>query len=381
MRILILLNSRYPTHKAYGIQVETVARGFAEEGAEIGIAYPRRSHEAPTPLPGIQYFPFGPFLVLHFPRLFNVLRLIGMVGVGVVLRSFQPDVVITNDPVQAAFLPSPWRVIWDLHDVPDPKRFTRRWLVRRIMKRASGIISTNDLKITRLKKFVTHLPPIITLPNPITFDPQVYRAIDRRVARQQLRIVEDECAVVYAGQLYDWKGVDTLIQAAKFLHDDKMTIHIIGGQGQDLMRCQKLAERLPEPHTSVIFHGLKSPSEIPYWLRAADVVVIPNSGKFRVSVEDTNPLKLYEALAAGAATVVSDLPSIREVLKGYDDAVAWSLPDDPAMLAQKIKELYEDPERVDELRERSQQIPLLRGDERAKRVMQFFHHLPPCSPG
>lgn len=361
MHILILLNSRFPTHKAYGLQVLAMARGFAESGASVTVAYPRRSAEEPPQVEGVRFFPYGPLLSLVRPWLFPLFRLLGLVGLRRLLEELKPDACLVNDPVQAAFLPRSWRLLWDVHDLPDPGRWTRRWLVRRILRRAQGIVSTSQRKLDRLKTLGVPLPPSIVLPNPVTFDPQVYQSITREQARGRCMIGEGP-AIVYAGQLYDWKGVDTLIHAAAFIPATSR-IHIVGGMGEDLERCKRIAEALPVGAAPVIFHGQRPAEDIPSWLRAADVVVIPNSGQHRLSVEDTNPLKAIEAMAAQASIVASDLPALRDALLGYG-AVRFFRPDEPEALALEVKQLLGHP---------PTQAPhdLLTAKARAERIQDF----------
>lgn len=310
-----------------------MARGFVQIGAEVTIAYPRRSSEPAPPLTGVRFLPYGPMMHLVFPWLFPFYRIIGLFGLRRLLQEVRPDVCLVNDPVQAAFFPRPWNLFWDVHDLPDPRLWTRRWLIRRVLSRAQGVISTSQRKLDRLASISSPLPPALVVANPVTFDPAIYRTILRTEARAQCGIGEKK-AIVYAGQLYDWKGVDTLVSSAAFL-PSSIQIHIIGGIGKDLERCEKLTETLPASAAGVFFHGQRPADEIPHWLRAADIVVIPNSGKHRLSVEDTNPLKAIEAMAAEATIVASDLPTLRETLAGYD-RVRFFHADDPKALASEI---------------------------------------------
>ena len=77
-------------------------------------------------------------------------------------------------------------------------------------------------------------------------------------------------------------------------------------------------------------------------LGASCIAVLPNRDD--TDSRFTSPIKLFEYMAAGCALVVSDLPSLREVL-GQDDAV-WTAPGDAASLASAIRALAEDPERA-----------------------------------
>ena len=85
--------------------------------------------------------------------------------------------------------------------------------------------------------------------------------------------------------------------------------------------------------------GHRPHGEIPYWLKAADVLVLPNSGKEDISKYWTSPLKMFEYMASGRPIVASDLPSIREVLNG-ENAILVE-PDNPEKLAGGIKAILQ----------------------------------------
>jgi glycosyltransferase involved in cell wall biosynthesis len=369
MRILLLLNARFPTEKAYGIQTITMAEGYAALGHQVAIAYPRRTREIPAPIAGVEFLPFGRLRTLIFPWLFHPFRFLGIFQAIGPLRNFRPDLVIANDPVQTAVLSKWFRVVWELHDLPNMHRWSRRVLLKRILKNVRGIVSTNQLKLDALKE-LGKLPLHIVVPNAVTLDLERYRGMSRDASRQALGISLQEKIIVYAGQLFDWKGVDTLIESAAFLPSDHV-IHIVGGSGQDLERCKRLAAHLPSPSAKIVFHGLRPKEEIPTWLRAATLVVIPNSGRFEVSIRDTSPLKLFEALAAGAAIVASDLPSIREVME-EGGAVAFTPPDDPQTLAKTINRLTADVSHIETMRQAAELFFVRTGKIRAQEIATFF---------
>jgi len=70
---------------------------------------------------------------------------------------------------------------------------------------------------------------------------------------------------------------------------------------------------------------------------------IPNAGGLRSRLF-TSPLKLFDYMAAGAAIIASDLPSIREVLGR--EAIGWAQPEDPESIARAFRGLKENPEQT-----------------------------------
>lgn len=124
--------------------------------------------------------------------------------------------------------------------------------------------------------------------------------------------------VGYAGHLYPWKGVDTLLRALEGLPDVQGLV--IGGLAgePDLDRVRTLAGLLTPGR--VTFVGQVDPPRVAAYLAAADVLVVPNTPS-RISATYTSPLKLFEYMASGRPIVASDLPSLREVLVDEETAL------------------------------------------------------------
>ena len=105
-------------------------------------------------------------------------------------------------------------------------------------------------------------------------------------------------------------------------------------------------------------------------LARACIAVLPNRADPDSAF--TSPIKLFEYMAAGCALVVSDLPSLREVLE-QDDAV-WTAPGDAAGLANAIRALAGDPERARQLgarvREKARNYTWAARGERLARIVR-----------
>jgi glycosyltransferase involved in cell wall biosynthesis len=75
-------------------------------------------------------------------------------------------------------------------------------------------------------------------------------------------------------------------------------------------------------------------SDIPLYLKSANVLILPNSAKQDISRLYTSPLKLFEYMASGVPIVASDIQSLREVLS--ENSTFFFEADNPESLAQKI---------------------------------------------
>lgn len=183
-------------------------------------------------------------------------------------------------------------------------------------------------------------------------------------ARQRLALPEDRRIVLYAGSIdKSWKGVDVLYGAAQKL-DSEYLILILGGKPQHV-------EAFNATHPSrsnVRLIGHKPHEEVPLYMQAADILVIPNSAHARISRFSTSPLKLFEYMAVGRPIVASDLPSLREVAD--DSMVQFVRPDNSSELAAGIRKLAENREQAAALARAAQDaVQHYTWDERARRII------------
>jgi glycosyltransferase involved in cell wall biosynthesis len=161
---------------------------------------------------------------------------------------------------------------------------------------------------------------------------------DRAEARSKLSLPREERLAVYTGQLFPWKGVDTLVEAAA--HLPGCAILLVGGHERDRQRLAGIVARRGTKDR-IRFVDQVPPGEVQDFLRAADLLVLPNSGKELISAEYTSPMKLFEYMAARRPIVATDLPSLREVLRHEENALLVP-PDDPKALAGAMARLLTD---------------------------------------
>lgn len=138
-----------------------------------------------------------------------------------------------------------------------------------------------------------------------------------------------ETNIVYAGHLYDYKGVPTIIQAAKLM--PKCKFHLVGGLKQDIDRHKSVI--IEEGILNVIFHGFIPHNEVPPYLWNADILLLPPSAK-HPSAKWTSPVKLGEYMAAKVPIIASDIPALRDWL--LEEEVTFFIPDSPTSLAKTV---------------------------------------------
>jgi glycosyltransferase involved in cell wall biosynthesis len=182
-----------------------------------------------------------------------------------------------------------------------------------------------------------------------------------------------EPRVLYAGQLYPWKGVDVLVEAMARVPRARLVI--LGGlSGEpDMERVRALVEaRGLSPRTDL--PGSVPHPQVASELTRASVVIVPYL-RSAMSESHTSPLKAFEAMAAGRPLVVSDLPSSREFLKDGENALLVP-PGDPLALAQAIERVLADPCLADRLaRSAFGDAPRYSWDARARALVDLFEEV------
>ncbi|MBI3013713.1 MAG: glycosyltransferase family 4 protein [Candidatus Tectomicrobia bacterium] len=177
--------------------------------------------------------------------------------------------------------------------------------------------------------------------------------------------------IVYSGQLYEWKGVDCLLQAMAEVPGARLAI--LGGGAGGAEQLQRKARSLGI-EDRLDFLGQVPHREVVKSLREADVFVLPASGS-PISRFWTSPLKLFEYMAAGRPVVASDLPSLREILRHEENALLVE-PGNPRALAAAINRILADRGLAQRLAGQAlADVREYTWDARAERLERFFAEL------
>jgi glycosyltransferase involved in cell wall biosynthesis len=170
--------------------------------------------------------------------------------------------------------------------------------------------------------------------------------------------------VTYAGHLYDYKGIPTILEAAVLLPD--VQFHLIGGLPENVKRQRARIEDMGLHN--VTLHGLKPQVEVPPYLWHADVLLLPPS-QYHPSAQWTSPLKLGEYLASGTPVVATSIPALRDWLT--DEEVEFVPPDDAEAMAEGIMHLLRDPNYAISLSQRGlKKAQTLSHERRAERILE-----------
>jgi glycosyltransferase involved in cell wall biosynthesis len=149
---------------------------------------------------------------------------------------------------------------------------------------------------------------------------------DEAIATES-RAQEGEFALVVA-RLSPEKGVETAIDAAGVAH---VPLKVVGDGPLEAT----LAERARMSSTSVELLGRVAPDELARLLRGAAVVLVPSRS------DESFGLSALEAMGAGVPVIATRAGALTELVGGQRCVPR----DDPGAMAERLRELWADPER------------------------------------
>ncbi|OGZ40446.1 MAG: hypothetical protein A3B04_02370 [Candidatus Portnoybacteria bacterium RIFCSPLOWO2_02_FULL_39_11] len=194
--------------------------------------------------------------------------------------------------------------------------------------------------------------------------------VDRIQARTKVGLPLDKKIALYTGHLYAWKGAQVLADAAAFLDDDFLIV-FVGGTEKDINNFREKNENLISAG-KIALAGHQLHETMPLWMKAADILVLPNKGQENISKLYTSPLKLFEYMVIGRPIVASDLPSLREILNAKN-AILFE-PDNSKSLALAIKKLIQDSSRAQLLADQARlDAQKYSWSARAKKILEFIN--------
>ncbi|MBK5255247.1 MAG: glycosyltransferase [Vicinamibacteria bacterium] len=328
--IVLFADIRFPSPRANGIQVVKTAQALAARGREVRLVVrhsdPRSTAEIlagfgvePTPRLQVDRLKVGhaPNSSL-VPRLryltqaFLQARRVSRMGGFVVTRDLQlADLLLRLGCDRLTYEAHAVEAIMyderqQLYDLKAGPSATKRRRIedreRRVWAGARGFMATTQGILATFERLFGARPRTAVVPN----------GCDIPKDRAFTPPSEDQ-RVVYAGQLYPWKGVDVLVQA--FARLTRGELVIVGGlQGEsDFDRIQNLARSL-DLGDRIHFLGSLPQKDVAAQLARATVVVAPFL-KSAMTSEHTSPIKAFEAMAAGRPLLISDTGASREIVE------------------------------------------------------------------
>ncbi len=339
MKIIYIANVRIPTEKAHGLQVMKMCEAFAKKADEFELVIPCRINwikRDPLDYYGIE----RSFKIKKLPCLDLIVldKYIGHLGYWIESLTFnffafpyilfkKADIIYTRDKFALPFVFLKKNLIFEAHTFPK-NYFLYSIFLKRLKK---IIVITQKLKELFVSRGIS-ANKILVAADGVDLEKFDIRNTQED-CRKRLGLPLDKKIILYTGHLYEWKGTNVLAEASQFLPKD-IEVYFVGGTEKHVKRFKTRYSFL-----NVKIIGHRPYLEIPYWLKASDSLVLPNSGKESISKHWTSPIKMFEYMASKRPIIASNLPSIREILNENNSFLVE--PDNSKKLAERIKKVLE----------------------------------------
>jgi len=216
-------------------------------------------------------------------------------------------------------------------------------------EQATKVITVSNRTKNDLKQAGINEDKIKLLPNAV--DPNEYIIEkDRHEIRKEIDLDTESFIVGYTGHLYDYKGIDKLIEVAQELEYEDLKIVIVGGFDKyiEIYRDKVIDRNLTG---AVEVKGYVERHKVPLYQKAADVLVIPNEAQKNNLDYYTSPVKLREYFFSKNPVVASKLPAIEDHFS--EDELFFFDPKHPQELAEKIGYIKENSEEAEKRSEKA----------------------------
>lgn len=373
MKLVYLTTARIPDDWAHVLQILTMCEAFGKAGVEVELLAPKRARTIAidpyvyagveevfriTKLPCIDLFPGTENSFLFYVRVFSFLIVARLY---LLFRSF--DVLYTREHLAGLMFNN---FVYEVHSRPD----AGKGLYARLWKKARAfVVLTSFMKDTYVKAGIPSTRIHIAADG-VRLD-EFALPVAKPEARRRLGLPEDAYLYGYVGTLKTMqmeKGVACGIDALAEL-DNRVRFYVVGGEQEDIDEYKAYAEREGVAERTV-FVGKVAHADIPLYLAAFDVVIapFPDFEHYRYYM---SPLKIFEYLAAGVPMIVSDIPSLREILT--DETAVFIPPADAHALAAALMDLRDDPQKGRALANAARaDAKRFTWDARAKGILAFI---------
>jgi glycosyltransferase involved in cell wall biosynthesis len=183
-------------------------------------------------------------------------------------------------------------------------------LARRIdawaFSRADHVLCVSRVLADEARRRGANCERLHVLPNAVNPDrfrpPQPQQSLRGRLG------LNGSIVIGHVGLFYRWDRLDVLIEVAKSIRDRHPDVKVLlVGDGPEMENLRQTAFRLGMER-EVIFSGPVPRDDVPAYIDAMDICVLPDSNAFG------SPIALFEFMAMGKPCVVPDLGPMRDVI-------------------------------------------------------------------
>ena len=319
MKIVYVSNGPIPSRAAYSIQIMKMCQTFQEMGNDIKLFAPRidgrsdkgfdyKRHYGANIVFNIRHIRTSHFCHRHDYSLMSA----------VYAKTARSDLVYSRNLGAAAWSSMlGLSTIYEAHDLPisKAKKIYFEILMKcQTLKRV--VVISEALRNLFLEMYGCKLNENMMLVAHDGVDMERFRNFPQPTeAKQKIDLDMEKPVVGYVGHLYKGRGIKLIISLAQLLPEIEFLV--VGGEDRTVAEyVDRVAIQGLE---NIRFVGFIDNSELPLYLAACDILLMPYQRKVAVSGwTDTSkwmsPIKMFEYMATGRLIISSDFPVLREIL-------------------------------------------------------------------
>jgi len=240
---------------------------------------------------------------------------------------------------------------------------------RNMTKADKIIVVTSKLKQILIREYNVSENKIEVLENGANVD--LFRPMERNRVISKLRISEQFRYVCFVGNFATWQGLEYLIKSVPHvLKECPDARFLLVGDGDLKERLESMVKDIGVSD-KVIFTGMVPYQDVPYYINASDVCVVP---KLPLK-SGYSPLKLCEYLACEKPVIASRLNGF-EILEEHQMGLLVP-PEDEVALAQAIVRMLKDYSLREEMGKNGRQYVVKHRswENVARKTLQVFEEL------
>ncbi len=255
------------------------------------------------------------------------------------------------------------------------------------LNRAIGAVSHSDLgKSDLIELGFTEEQVIVARPG---FNADVFENPHSKTEARSLLKLDPHLKIFgYIGNIGPDKGVEHLLRASREIKE--ITILIVGGTQEDIQRLKGVIEQEQLDAQRIIFTGHQPSAQMPIYLSACDILVIPPVKKqqpkgtfsqlFPSILRQGTPLKLYGYWASNRPIVAANQDFNLELLVDQQTAYIFDQNSFDSF-CDKLKEaLFDEAKSARIAHTAKQKVMEITYENRAKEMLTFFERRLACLP-
>ena len=173
---------------------------------------------------------------------------------------------------------------------------------------------------------------------------------DKSLWRQKLGLPLNKKIIMYSGNLYREKGIEDILLTAKNMQvDADLLFVLVGGKPEDIKKWKHYCSE--SKIDNVNFTGFVDNSDLPQYLKAADILIMLYNTEIqykKMDINTTSPLKMYEYMASSRPIISTNIQTISKVLK-HNYSCYLAKPNDIYDITKLIYKLINEKDEADRL--------------------------------